>query len=200
MAHHRDAPGRRARRGWAPWCTLRSGGGSDVPCAGAQPAAALRSSSTSSPTSSTRWPTCPPSCSSRHRAGRRALSCWATTSRAIARCSSMTAVRSTHRPRACRIYDCRVFPAAGVTPDKPLIAERAGAGSSRIGTATRRSSTRRCAPPPASSRTARTWCPATAVPSTCAVLAVELRDLFLDPDRPPAPSAVRVKLGRRRLR
>ena len=31
-----------------------------------------------------------------------------------------------HRPRACRIYDCRVFPAAGVTPDKPLIAERAG--------------------------------------------------------------------------
>lgn len=28
------------------------------------------------------------------------------------------------RPRTCRTYDCRVFPAAGVTPDKPGIAER----------------------------------------------------------------------------
>ena len=31
-----------------------------------------------------------------------------------------------HRPRACRTYDCRVFPAAGVEPDdKPTIARRA---------------------------------------------------------------------------
>jgi len=33
-----------------------------------------------------------------------------------------------HRPRTCRTYDCRVFPAAGVLPDesdKVLIAERA---------------------------------------------------------------------------
>jgi len=29
-----------------------------------------------------------------------------------------------HRPRACRTYDCRVFAAAGVDPDAPLIAER----------------------------------------------------------------------------
>lgn len=29
-----------------------------------------------------------------------------------------------HRPRTCRTYDCRVFSAAGVEPDKPLIAER----------------------------------------------------------------------------
>ncbi len=29
-----------------------------------------------------------------------------------------------HRPRACRAYDCRVFAASGVTPDKPLIAEQ----------------------------------------------------------------------------
>ena len=30
-----------------------------------------------------------------------------------------------HRPRTCRTYDCRVFPAAGVVPDdKPLVAER----------------------------------------------------------------------------
>jgi uncharacterized protein len=29
-----------------------------------------------------------------------------------------------HRPRTCRTYDCRVFAAAGVAPDQPLIAER----------------------------------------------------------------------------
>jgi hypothetical protein len=29
-----------------------------------------------------------------------------------------------HRPRACRTYDCRVFPAAGLRPDKPAIAAR----------------------------------------------------------------------------
>lgn len=30
-----------------------------------------------------------------------------------------------HRPRTCRTYDCRVFAAAGVTPDDGLIAARA---------------------------------------------------------------------------
>lgn len=32
-----------------------------------------------------------------------------------------------HRPRTCRTYDCRVFPATGIEPDadKPLIAARA---------------------------------------------------------------------------
>jgi hypothetical protein len=30
-----------------------------------------------------------------------------------------------HRPRACRVYDCRAFAATGVTPaDKPAVAER----------------------------------------------------------------------------
>lgn len=28
------------------------------------------------------------------------------------------------RPRTCRTYDCRVFAAAGVVPEQPLIAER----------------------------------------------------------------------------
>ena len=34
-----------------------------------------------------------------------------------------------HRPRRCRTYDCRIFPAAGLAPegDKPAIAERAAA-------------------------------------------------------------------------
>ena len=31
-----------------------------------------------------------------------------------------------HRPKTCRTYDCRVFPAAAVQPDKPAIAARAG--------------------------------------------------------------------------
>lgn len=30
-----------------------------------------------------------------------------------------------HRPRACRMYDCRIFAATGVEPDQPLIAARA---------------------------------------------------------------------------
>ncbi|HWE55342.1 MAG TPA: YkgJ family cysteine cluster protein [Acidimicrobiales bacterium] len=30
-----------------------------------------------------------------------------------------------HRPRTCRTYDCRVFAAAGVRPDQPLVADRA---------------------------------------------------------------------------
>jgi uncharacterized protein len=30
-----------------------------------------------------------------------------------------------HRPRTCRTYDCRVFPAAGLEPDKEPIARRA---------------------------------------------------------------------------
>jgi Fe-S-cluster containining protein len=30
-----------------------------------------------------------------------------------------------HRPRTCRTYDCRIFPATGVEPDKPTIAKQA---------------------------------------------------------------------------
>lgn len=30
-----------------------------------------------------------------------------------------------HRPRTCRTYDCRIFPATGVVPDQPLVAARA---------------------------------------------------------------------------
>lgn len=29
-----------------------------------------------------------------------------------------------HRPRTCRVYDCRVFPATGIKPDKSVIAEQ----------------------------------------------------------------------------
>ena len=44
------------------------------------------------------------------------------------RCSQLLADRCSvyeHRPKACRNYDCRIFPAAGVLPDEPRIAEAA---------------------------------------------------------------------------
>ncbi|HEX4018607.1 MAG TPA: YkgJ family cysteine cluster protein [Frankiaceae bacterium] len=44
------------------------------------------------------------------------------------RCSQLTPDGCSvyaHRPHACRMYDCRIFAAAGVAPDSPLIAERA---------------------------------------------------------------------------
>ena len=44
------------------------------------------------------------------------------------RCSQLKADKCAvyaHRPRACRRYDCRIFAATGVLPDKPLIAEAA---------------------------------------------------------------------------
>jgi len=106
------------------------------------------------------------------------------------------------RPRACRIYDCRVFPAAGVTPDKPLVAERAGRWefTYRDDDAKAEHEAVRAAARFVEDRP-DVVSGASAVPSTQrAVLAVELHDLFLDPDRPPAPSVVRLELGRRRQR
>ena len=43
------------------------------------------------------------------------------------RCSQLTADGCSayaHRPQACRLYDCRIFTAAGLQPDSPLIADR----------------------------------------------------------------------------
>ena len=105
-----------------------------------------------------------------------------------------------HRPRACRTYDCRVFPASGVTPDKPLVAERAARwvfshhdDEARAEHEAVRAAARFVGDhPEAVSGSAP-------VPSTQrAVLAVELHALFVSPDRPPEPDEVRVELGRRR--
>ena len=43
------------------------------------------------------------------------------------RCSQLTSDGCSiyaHRPQACRMYDCRIFAAANLEPDSPLIAER----------------------------------------------------------------------------
>ncbi len=45
------------------------------------------------------------------------------------RCSQLMAEGCSvyeHRPRACRMYDCRIFAATGLRADAPLIAEAAG--------------------------------------------------------------------------
>jgi uncharacterized protein len=105
-----------------------------------------------------------------------------------------------HRPRACRTYDCRVFPAAGVTPDKPLVAERAGRwvfsyrdDEARAEHDAVRAAARFVDDHPEVLPGSRS------VPTTQhAVMAVELHDLFLAPDHPPEPQQVRVELGRRR--
>ncbi|HWS44986.1 MAG TPA: YkgJ family cysteine cluster protein [Acidimicrobiia bacterium] len=116
-----------------------------------------------------------------------------------------------HRPQACRTYDCRVFPAAGVDPgdDKP-----------RLGTHTRRW---RFDEPTAAERVRhdavqaaahylerhRPALPATVVPGTAtqlAVTAVEIHDLFVGRDDStgestvvePELDAVRAELTRRR--
>jgi Fe-S-cluster containining protein len=101
-----------------------------------------------------------------------------------------------HRPRTCRTYDCRVFPAAGLVPDddKPRIAERArqwrftfadDAGRARQGAAHAAATylqDRR-------DRLPEGTVPAN--PTQLAVLAVEVHDAFLGPgDGPGAGPAV----------
>ncbi|MGD9793255.1 MAG: YkgJ family cysteine cluster protein [Acidimicrobiia bacterium] len=94
-----------------------------------------------------------------------------------------------HRPRTCRTYDCRVFPAADVTPDddKPLIVQRAARWvfdhaterDEREHLAVRRAAT-------AISR-GRDELPPGSVPhvsTQIAVVAVQVHDLFLDGDEP----------------
>lgn len=107
-----------------------------------------------------------------------------------------------HRPRTCRLYDCRVFPAAGITldePDKKLIVERAQRWRFSYPTDADRSrhdAVRDAAtfldehasevfdgaPPPNATQ--------------LAVLAIELHDVFLYGQ--PDPREVRVELSRRR--
>ncbi|MPY94698.1 MAG: hypothetical protein GEV08_17035 [Acidimicrobiia bacterium] len=115
-----------------------------------------------------------------------------------------------HRPRACRTYDCRVFPAAGlgVDDDKPLIARRARRW--RFSHPTRADQARHDAVRAAAAylQEHAGSLPRGAVPSDAtklAVLAVELHEAFLGRDGgtgeatvvEPGPREVQVELGRR---
>lgn len=104
-----------------------------------------------------------------------------------------------HRPRTCRTYDCRVFPAAGLVPEgdaKVLIARQAQrwqfaypAPADRR----RHDAVRSAAMFLAEHADLVPGGAAAASATRLAVLAVEIHDLFLGGD--PDPSVVRDRLG-----
>ncbi len=105
-----------------------------------------------------------------------------------------------HRPRTCRTYDCRVFPAAGVEPDddKPEIAEQARrwrfsfpTGDDRAQHDAVRAAAKYLGEHPDAS-------PSGASPGATqrAVQAIEAHALFVRGDD-PSPDAVRVELTSR---
>jgi len=86
------------------------------------------------------------------------------------------------RPRTCRTYDCRVFAAAGLEPDKPAIAARAGQWRFEHLDPQDRIQHEAVRAAGSYLRTHRKDLPAGAVPANptqLAVLAVTLRHLFL---------------------
>lgn len=110
-----------------------------------------------------------------------------------------------HRPRTCRTYDCRVFPAAGldVADDgKVLIAVRAGRWRFSHPTAAdveQHDAVRAAAAFLGAHADSLEDIPVSV--TGVAVLAVELHDLFLDPDAAlPTRESVRVGMQRRRSR
>jgi hypothetical protein len=109
-----------------------------------------------------------------------------------------------HRPRTCRVYDCRVFPAAGVTiddPDKALIDQQAHRWRFSYPTdddRTRHDAVRAAAAFLGEHATAVFDGAGVPNATLLAVLAVELHDVFLGNE--PDPHEVRVELSRRRSR
>ena len=103
-----------------------------------------------------------------------------------------------HRPRTCRTYDCRVFPAAGVEPEDELIAARARRWQFEFPTETdtQLRAAVRAAVAYTVERHVELGDDAPASPGEFAVMAVELHDLFLRGE--PEVSEVRVELARRR--
>jgi uncharacterized protein len=98
-----------------------------------------------------------------------------------------------HRPRACRAYDCRIFAATEVEPDKPLIASRAALWRfdisapadetlfDALGAAARFLHDKRHLFPAGSIPTS---------PTQLAVLAIEIHDLFIKHGDTTAESTV----------
>jgi Fe-S-cluster containining protein len=113
-----------------------------------------------------------------------------------------------HRPRTCRIYDCRVFPAAGLdNQDKPLIARQARRWRFTYPTARDEVEHDAVRAAAAFVDRRRGGSPEWAVPNDAtqlAVLAIGVHHLFIGGDsEPPAvvrpdPESVRVEITRRR--
>jgi hypothetical protein len=103
-----------------------------------------------------------------------------------------------HRPRTCRTYDCRVFPATGVPTDKPLVAARATRWRFRHPTANDTADHDAVLAAAAWLRAHGGDLPDDAVPVTAtqaAVLATALHGAFADGATPTA-DAVRLELRR----
>jgi len=106
-----------------------------------------------------------------------------------------------HRPRTCRTYDCRVFPAAGLTldddPDKTAIAERARTWQFDHPSQLDRDEHDAVRAAAAHLRAHPEVLPEGATPSTTqlAVLAIEVHEAFLGHD--PDPHEVEVEVSRR---
>ncbi len=108
-----------------------------------------------------------------------------------------------HRPRTCRTYDCRVFPATGVTaddgdPSKARIAERARRWQFTFEQPGGRAHHEAAVAAATFLRSHREDLPGDLTPGNptqLAVLAIEVHDILLAPE--PAPEAVVVELRRR---
>jgi Fe-S-cluster containining protein len=105
-----------------------------------------------------------------------------------------------YRPKTCRTYDCRVFPATGLEPDegKERIAERAAEWEFEVGDARARVEHAAVRAAAAYLDRRRADFPPGAVPlapTQLAVLACEAHEAFLDTDD-PEPATVRVAIRR----
>jgi uncharacterized protein len=116
-----------------------------------------------------------------------------------------------HRPRTCRTYDCRVFPATGIESDddKGLIAEQANRWSFSYqgdDDRTQHDAVRASALYLRDHREAHPEGNVPATPTQLAVAAIEAHEVFIGRDEPtgrtkvvaPEPEAVRVALTRQR--
>ncbi len=108
------------------------------------------------------------------------------------------------RPRTCRTYDCRVFPAADLEPDEPtkvLIAERVRRWRFEYPTASDRAQHDAVRAAAASLASHPEVVPAQSRPHTMthlAVLAVEIHEVFIGAtDAGPDPESIRRELIRR---
>ena len=110
-----------------------------------------------------------------------------------------------HRPRTCRTYDCRVFPAAGMTPDadKPAIARRTARWRFAYPAEVDRDEQEAVRAAATFVRERADALPGGVAPATAsqrAVLAVRLSELFNAGDAAPGPEAVRTALAAGRAR
>lgn len=103
-----------------------------------------------------------------------------------------------YRPRTCRTYDCRVFPAAGIEADQDLVAARARRWRFDHPTGPDRDQHRAVRAAAAFLAGHRGATPDEVIPRTAtelAVLAVEIHELFLDEEEPD-PGTVRERILR----